>query len=813
MGRFRSGWLGWLGVVVPALWPCAGGASTYSSLQRIGEVEHPWCLQLHIHGPLSEQNGSLDWHVRKAHEIGVDVLWWTDHDWRTDLLGFTAGFDFENCTYSTTLHKWVEPDGYEERYFETTYASPYTQVAVSTARASQGTKSFRIEVADPGFSGGQRIELAQTTSRRQNVYGLATSPRLRLALFPETFDPANDKFVVQVKLCEHSDGWPTLRYVAGTLDGEAADAIVLPVVTGQWNELLLDVAGDAWARFANGGTDSVRAQDNNLFDVRVSLNTRNGQTAVVYLDDLRYLANGTLAGTGLLDWQRTASAYYEGQDQTVKHFVGSELSRFKIQQHMNAYAPNLVPVDYTGHVAADSLWYCVEQVHAQGGLVSFNHPWGVGIYGNPAETQEQKALRILKAKRDALATNLYDCDMLEVGYRIRHGINLAGHLDLWDCLTANARFVTGLGVTDTHGSAWSIGWVPWQPSALYENNYVTWVWAPSRDEVPLLDALAAGRAWFGDPYRWRGEMELATPDGFPMGRVVLTDKPQHPVVIRVTNLPATAEVRLRQAEILDDGRSATDVHWLRTETLAAPVVDGVFRDSIDVDTTVPSFVRIEVENEGLEWSFSNPLCFVRRVPPRGIDAHRLGASLDAVRITGAAALVLRDAAYSATSGQLTLVLDENTPGLGRLTLDATSLGAPSWVTGVNTWDYDVGILSLYGFAGVGSPVTVAWAGPVATPTIAATPRELALTATRPNPFRGALEVEYTLPNAAAALIEVLDVTGRRIRVLQDEWTPAGRHVARWDGTDPGGKAVADGVYLVRLRASGDVRSTKVVKVR
>ena len=80
-------------------------------------------------------------------------------------------------------------------------------------------------------------------------------------------------------------------------------------------------------------------------------------------------------------------------------------------------------------------------------------------------------------------------------------------------------------------------------------------------------------------------------------------------------------------------------------------------------------------------------------------------------------------------------------------------------------------------------------------------------------FRGVLDVEFTLPDASAALIEVLDVRGRRVRILYDAWTPPGRHTAKWDGTDPSGRPVADGVYLLRLRASGDVRSTKVVKVR
>ncbi len=778
-------------------------------------AEQPWCLQLHIHGPLSEQNGSLDWHVDRARAIGVDVLWWTDHDWRTDLLGYTTRFDFENCAWDATLRKWVEPDGYEYRYMETAYAVPYSQASVSGARAYEGTKSFRLQVQDVAGSGFQRIEVAQTTSRRQNVYPLVTAPRLRLAVYPEEFDPAGDKLVIQVRLCEKADGWPMLRYVAGSLEEEPADAIPVDCPAGQWTVLDLDVTADTWARFASGGADSIRAQDNNLFDVRVALYTRDGRTAVAFVDELRYVADTSLAGTGMLDWQRAAGAYYEARTQEVRHFVGSELSRFKIQQHMNAYAPGFVPVDYTGRVASDSLWYAVDQVHAQGGLVSFNHPWGVGIYGNPQETPEMKALRILKAKNDALATELYRCDMLEVGYRIRHGINLAGHLDLWDCLTANGRFVTGTGVTDTHGTAWSIGWVPWQPSALYENNFVTWVWAEAPEERPLLDALAAGRAWFGDPYRWRGEMDLRTIDGFPMGRVVLTDAPSHDMIVRITEAPDGGEVRVRQGRIDDTGAPSTTVSWLREESLALPAGGGEFCDTLTVDASVSSFVRVELYGpDAKPDAFSNPLCLVRQMPERGIRAARAGASLGGMRLSEAAGLLLRAASFDGIAGQVRFTLDEDVPGLGTLVLDASGFGPPAWVTGAGTWTWDSGILRLVGFTGSGSEVTVAWGGSLDAPPEpdAARRPEFSL---RPgaNPFRGTLRVHFALPDAAAALLEVLDVHGRRVRIVHDAWTDAGARAVVWDGKDAAGRPAANGVYLLRLRAGGDVRTAKVVKVR
>ena len=37
-------------------------------------------MQLHLHGSLSEGNGTMRGHSGEADRIGVDLLWWTDHD-------------------------------------------------------------------------------------------------------------------------------------------------------------------------------------------------------------------------------------------------------------------------------------------------------------------------------------------------------------------------------------------------------------------------------------------------------------------------------------------------------------------------------------------------------------------------------------------------------------------------------------------------------------------------------------------------------------------------------------------------------------
>ena len=77
---------------------------------------------------------------------------------------------------------------------------------------------------------------------------------------------------------------------------------------------------------------------------------------------------------------------------------------------------------------------------------------------------------------------------------------------------------------------------------------------------------------------------------------------------------------------------------------------------------------------------------------------------------------------------------------------------------------------------------------------------------RPNPSTGSFRVTYSLPDAAAATLEVLDVTGRRVRVLALGGFQPGAGEAGFGARS----RLAPGVYLVRLRQGGRARTTKAV---
>jgi hypothetical protein len=83
----------------------------------------------------------------------------------------------------------------------------------------------------------------------------------------------------------------------------------------------------------------------------------------------------------------------------------------------------------------------------------------------------------------------------------------------------------------------------------------------------------------------------------------------------------------------------------------------------------------------------------------------------------------------------------------------------------------------------------------------------------PNPATGGTSVRFTVGSAGRVKLSVLDATGRTVRQLADRVMPAGEHSAVWDGANAEGRAVAGGVYFMRLEAPGFAGSKKVAVSR
>jgi hypothetical protein len=82
-----------------------------------------------------------------------------------------------------------------------------------------------------------------------------------------------------------------------------------------------------------------------------------------------------------------------------------------------------------------------------------------------------------------------------------------------------------------------------------------------------------------------------------------------------------------------------------------------------------------------------------------------------------------------------------------------------------------------------------------------------LLGTYPNPARQQATVRYALPEAQETTIRLYDVLGRQVRTVFSE-QKEGRHTQRLDVRD-----LPSGVYFLRLRAGGTVKTQKLTIVR
>jgi hypothetical protein len=84
---------------------------------------------------------------------------------------------------------------------------------------------------------------------------------------------------------------------------------------------------------------------------------------------------------------------------------------------------------------------------------------------------------------------------------------------------------------------------------------------------------------------------------------------------------------------------------------------------------------------------------------------------------------------------------------------------------------------------------------------------------RPNPFNPRTQIHFELPGTETIDLAVFDTRGRRVGSLAQGTWPAGRHSVSWDGRDKHGRALASGVYLVRLMGeqAAEVQSVTLVR--
>ena len=81
------------------------------------------------------------------------------------------------------------------------------------------------------------------------------------------------------------------------------------------------------------------------------------------------------------------------------------------------------------------------------------------------------------------------------------------------------------------------------------------------------------------------------------------------------------------------------------------------------------------------------------------------------------------------------------------------------------------------------------------------PKDFSLHPAYPNPFNPATTLNFDIAEPCYVEIYVTNVTGKYVRTLMYQASPAGQHTVQWDGLDHQGVRSASGVYFIIMKTS------------
>lgn len=92
-------------------------------------------------------------------------------------------------------------------------------------------------------------------------------------------------------------------------------------------------------------------------------------------------------------------------------------------------------------------------------------------------------------------------------------------------------------------------------------------------------------------------------------------------------------------------------------------------------------------------------------------------------------------------------------------------------------------------------------------------KEFKLYQNYPNPFNPETVLRYDLPQREVVVLEIYDISGRKIRTLVNKSMEAGSHQVVWNSSDEFGNQVSTGMYFYRIKAGSFQDIKKMVLLR
>lgn len=579
--------------------------------EEILAVPTVYSIAMHMHGSISEGDGSMAWHTAQAVTNNIDVLWWSDHDvfYYPEASPSVDGYDFESGARSAFLTSWPSTENIyvEWATLDEDNQLPTYDYRVNTLYAHSGTYGGRLQGTASADGVEERVSYYLTVSPRFQFKPLMGVLNLSFWVRPYQTD-ANGELQIVVPLNgAHSgdeyavnDNHRKIIFYHGSTAHPALSedglTIYVPITasTGSWTQVtanLTDLATAAWGEAV--------AVDLHGEMITSRLVISNGATVKYDLDDFAWTMDVT--GDALVDEQANFLATL-GSDPL--QLLGQEVSPLE-EGHFNVFGSSVPILPYS----TSDLWDAASMtdwVHGYGGLVSYNHMFGVSMQRNSAADREAA----IETQIDALLdSDAWGVDLLEIGYRQRGGL-IDDFLAVWDALGMAGLYKTGIGAMDLHDEL---------DYADFTNNFVTFVAARALTEASINAELSRGAAWFGDPTY------------FPSGHVTMA----------VTS----SEYRnLKQGSVVIGRTTPIDLvfnlSWAPDDCVISQIENGVetaswsnglgqrWSTTATIDPTGGKVVRWQVESSsGYPIAYSNPVYFIDTDPGDVPSNRRINATV------------------------------------------------------------------------------------------------------------------------------------------------------------------------------------------
>ena len=586
----RRGFLGAVGagVLLPAAVRVPAAAAAPGALSGF-DAGRALRAAMHVHGSWSEGTGSWQAQFQQAAAGGYDLLYLTDHDIRMLARGYLtslSGVALAGSSTGTFAQKAATASGGGLRLLAESASATAAAAATLTLPEAMAKSALRTSIS--GFT------IRQTVTRATLSGGATYEITVPLSYHPATGGRPAGQYTIVYRF--GGTAGRSVQGLTGTVSAPAPAAGAVLTLSPEtdaaalWPELLAIDNGAAGLSFT-------------------ARSPHRGAVADVTIGSTTFARARSTAAAVIADQARVVAAY-QPQHPGLTARASTEVSIS--HPHANPFGlPQWLP-DYGSLPTAHDAQYraIVDQVHAGGGVISWNHPFGDD--NPPLLAPAARDTKRRQVFADMLAVDLFGMDVVEVGYNSRGGVDAATHLALWDTFSRAGRFLTGNGTSDDHSGK---GWKN------LNNGYATGLWAASTSDAAVSTALSTGRAFAVHAGRWPGgEIDLLVDGTVPMGGVSVGGAGTRQLAIAATALPAGSSVQVVSGPV--DYTGAVDPGTTVVSTLtAAAFAHGPV--TMPVSASASRFYRAQVvSSAGVLLGSGNPVWLLRESPPVPVPPGR-----------------------------------------------------------------------------------------------------------------------------------------------------------------------------------------------